>query len=112
MTVSKIHCIHLSCSKTVPAFLKNYLVQKTASLRAFLKPFLKALFTFSRDTDMQILDFAGEVRILCKAIKSSFKYENPYFAAIRFFISCLRLSEDIKIWALGPLNQVLTHSTG
>lgn len=57
------------------------------------------------------MDFAGEASILCKAIKLSFKYRNQYFAATHFLISCLMLSEDIKLGLRYPLNQVLACNT-
>lgn len=56
------------------------------------------------------MDFAGEVGILCRAIKLSFKYGNPYFAATHFFLSRLRLSEDTKSGLKYPLNQIPVHN--
>lgn len=93
------------------AFLKNKSVWEAASLGALQSPYSGSYLPLSHLGDLRILDYAVEVGILCRAFKLSFKYRNPYFAATRFFLGCLRLSEDIELGPTYPLNQILVRNT-
>lgn len=48
--------------------------------------------------------------MVCRDIKLSFQCGKAYFAETRFFLGCLRLSEDMKL-GFKSLNRILVHDT-